>query len=544
MTRKESFEDYNLLPPKVPRRKTFDDAVRAINHDFSDLRVEWVNNGAKVKWSMIQQGEPVELQFRTCRVLLFLYSRNFMMNKNQATRTRAVRKILHKGNDRIDRVMAVDGDIDLSNQEAYQVHYIRACMSLHRYFQQMGTTGFSRGMSNVTYYFRMQKHDYCFLQAPCVAMSYILGVCGQPTPPSNVSRLIRHHFNEKELMDFVVRDGGGDSSRVFEILERKFFVSGRNQDRIFATNLFEEKELNRLTRQVAKQPLLVSRFAVPKNFWCHPPSQDVTDKCPDLGKFILRMEETVEPNQIWTKIPVHLIPRRVARFTKWDEPAEFILLDDPVNPEIKELEDALHARWTTLLNKSAAGNQDDNETVTTLDASMSTDSIVGLESAPRESSSFYTASVLATHDDFEEDLSFLDNDADDDIANRIWYVDENSVSASSEIDERGEEDAIAFHAMILLGYREVDGSKYWLLQNSWEGPMQIIEVSTEYFMNSNACLAFYNLLSRRVKTKGEWERQNLTGFFCSSPVADCSHLERSDGEWSDGIFPTTGYESS
>ena len=542
MTRKESFEDYNLSPPKVPRKKTFDDAVRAINRDFSKFRVGWV--GAKVKWSMIHEGEQVELHFRTCRVLLFLYSRNFMMNKSQLTRTEAVRKILHKRNDRIDRVMAVDGDIDLSNQEAYQIQYIRACMSIHRYFQQMGTTGFSRDMSNVTYYFRMQKHGSCFLQAPCVAMSYILGVCGQPTPPSNVSRLIRHHLTDKELMDYVVRDSGGDSSRIFEILEKKFFVSRRNQERIFANNLSHKKELNRLIEELAQQPLLVSRFEVPKNFWCHPPSQDVKDKCPDLDKFILGMEKTVEPNQIWSKIPVHLIPHGVARFTKWDEPAEFILLDDPVNAETKEQEDALHAKWTTLLNKSAAGNQDDNETLTTLAASMSTDSSVGLESAPRESSAFYNASILATHDDLEEDLSFLDNDADDDIANRLWDVDESSVSTSSDIDERGEGDAIAFHAMILLGYREVDGSKYWLLQNSWEGPMQIIEVSTEYFMNSNACLLFYMPSERRVKTKAEWEMQNVTGFFCSSPVAESSHLERSDGEWSDGIFPTTGYESS
>ena len=546
VTRKESYEDYNLSPPKVPRKKAFDDAVRAINRDFPKLRVAWESNGEKVKWTMIGNGEQVELQFRTCRVLLFLYSRNFMMTANQVRRKEAVKEILGNKADRIHQVMDVDGDIDLSNQEAYQIHYIRACTSIHRFFQQIGTTGFSRDMSNVTYYFRMQKHGGCFLQAPCVAMSYILGVCGQPTPPSNVSRLVRHHFTDKELMDFVVRDSGDDSSRIFEILEKKFFVSNsrRMQSLITASYLSEPMELNRLTTELAKQPLLVSRFAFPDNFWCKPPSQDVRSKCPDLDYFLRNMEEPVLPKHIWSKIPADLIPPGVARFSTWGEPAQFILLDDPVNSSSQEEEDALVEGWRALLNAAAVGNQDDNDTQTTLVESMPSSSSDEMESSHSESSSSYNASMLTTHDYFEEDLSFLDHDEqDDDSASTFWEVDERSVSTSSETDEFGEGDTTSSHAMILLGYREVDGSKYWLLQNSWEGPMQIIEVSTEYLMSSSAGLLFYNLSHRRVKTPAEWTRQNLTGFFCSSPVAESSHLERSDGEWSDGIYPTTGYES-
>ena len=546
VTRKDSFEDYNLSLPKFLIKKSFDDAVRAINDDWPNLDVTWSKNGEKVNWKKINdEGEHVELGFETRRVLLFLYSRNFMMNVKQKTRKKAVREILKKGGNRIHQVMAVDGDIDLSNQEAYQIHYIRACTSIHRYFQQIGTTGFSRDMSDVTYYFRMQKHGSCFLQAPCVAMSYVLGVCGQPMPPSNVSRLVRHHFTDKELMDYVLRHSGGDSAKIFEILEKKFFVSRRNQSYINASDLPDPMELNRLSEELAKQPLLVSRFAVPDNFWCKPPSQDVRSKCPDLDKFLRSMEETVVPNHIWSMIPAGLIPPGVARFTTWGEPAEFVLFDDPVNSSSQEEEDALVEGWRALLNASAVGNQDDSDTQTSVGGSMSSSSGDGRGSSVSEKSAAFNTAMLTTHDYFEEDLSFLDNDEqDDDSACTFWEVDERSVSTCSDTDECEEEDATTSHAMILLGYREVDGSKYWLLQNSWEGPMQIIEVSTEYLVESNACLRFYNLLSRRVKTKAEWERQNLTGFFCSSPVAESSHLERSDGEWSDGIFPMTGYESS
>ena len=58
-----------------------------------------------------------------------------------------------------------------------------------------------------------------------------------------------------------------------------------------------------------------------------------------------------------------------------------------------------------------------------------------------------------------------------------------------EQDDHGEGDT-KLHAMILLGCRVVAGATHWLLQNSWEGPVLIIEVSAECFMSLDAHLCF------------------------------------------------------
>jgi hypothetical protein len=42
--KKEGYEDYDLSPPKLPdrTRRTFEQAVKAIQNDFHELKVEWV----------------------------------------------------------------------------------------------------------------------------------------------------------------------------------------------------------------------------------------------------------------------------------------------------------------------------------------------------------------------------------------------------------------------------------------------------------------------------------------------------------------------
>jgi hypothetical protein len=92
--KKEDYEDYNLSPPKVPaKRRTFDEAVRAIKYDFNELRVEWEESEEKRKvvwFKKRDDGTEVELPPDFCRILLFLYSRNFKKDVGKDNRRVAV----------------------------------------------------------------------------------------------------------------------------------------------------------------------------------------------------------------------------------------------------------------------------------------------------------------------------------------------------------------------------------------------------------------------------------------------------------------------
>ena len=103
----------------------------------------------------------------------------------------------------------------------------------------------------------------------------------------------------------------------------------------------------------------MSKFVVPETFVCSPPSSDLKEKWPDLADC-----------QNWDEIPADKIPPGVARFTTWNEPAEFIPLNAPSDAGLKEKERVLKESWEALFLRSA--EVDDRSTAVT--ASMSADS--------------------------------------------------------------------------------------------------------------------------------------------------------------------------
>jgi hypothetical protein len=214
----------------------------------------------------------------------------------------------------------------------------------------------------------MQKFgSSCFLQAACVAMSYLLHAHGESVPPANASRLIRHHFDDEQLIKYV-EDDGGDSVGIFKILEEKFFVCpeeyyDRSPIPVLCNELDDKHAFEYATSLLRKGPGLVSKFRVPSNFLCSPPSSDLKIQFPDLA-----------PYEEWAKIPAHLIPPGFARFTKWHELAEFIPLNDPSDAGLKEKERVLKEKWEALLLRSA---QDYGQS-TDITPSMSVDSSAGL----------------------------------------------------------------------------------------------------------------------------------------------------------------------
>jgi len=172
---------------------------------------------------------------------------------------------------------------------------------------------------------------------------------------------------------------------------------------------------------------------------------------------------------------------------------------------------------------------EDDDRFTAVTASISAESSYSSQGTPSERSTTGNASIFLDDDSDGECWShFFDDDEDD----------SSSASYSSEDHEPGEGAETPLHAMVLLGHRIVDGSGYWLLQNSWEGPSQIIEVTTEYLMESGAFLYFYRRDTRSPKPEHEWNIKS-SSFFCPSPVAESSRLERSDCEnWTDDLVHT------
>jgi hypothetical protein len=216
------------------------------------------------------------------------------------------------------------------------------------------------------------------------------------------------------------------------------------------------------------------------------------------------------------QIPANWIPPGVARFTRWKEPAEFIPLNAPSDAGLLEKEIALKEKWTESLRQPA----EDNDRFTAVTASLSAESSNGSQGTPSERSTTGNASIFMDDDSDGECWShFLDDDDDED--------DSSSASYPSEEHEPGEGAETPLHAMVLLGHRIVDGSGCWLLQNSWEGPSPIIEVTTEPSNQSGAFLYFYRRDTRSPKPEHEWNIPS-SSFFCPSPVAESSRLTRAE----------------
>jgi hypothetical protein len=151
---------------------------------------------------------------------------------------------------------------------------------------------------------------------------------------------------------------------------------------------------------------------------------------------------------------------------------------------------------------------------------------------PGEQSTAGTTSTFEDDESDEEDWSST-CDVDD------YDCDDGSCGPDDDNEPgEGAEKSPLLHAMVLLGYRQdKDGSVYWLLQNSWAGPMQVIEVSTAYLQASGAFLYFFDHRDRSPKPKGDWEKLKAAGLLCSAPVAESYQLERNDCEgWWEGLI--------
>ena len=521
----EDFDSYDITPPTLlnEKQRTFKQVVRAITNDFDSLTVEEETDG---KWKWTNEKKGGEMSRDSCRILLFLYSRQYMIHNNKNARKESVRSLL-RNKQRLLHILECTDDTDLSGDFENQHNYLRACTTIMRYFDQDGAVGFREDMSTMKYFIcRQQKGNSCFLQAPCVAMSYLLQAFGKDdAPPAHASRLIRNSFSDEQLFQYL-KDTGGDSCAIFKILEQKYF-SCSSRDR--SPEVFLARKLNQKTRRYAladelqQVPALISKFAVPFNFKCASPSDDMREQYPHLDTEILKLEregDTKKLADVWNHIPSESIPPGIARFTEWNEPAEFIVLESPTDDLFQSAESQFRKKLKESLKEHSPNNC--AGAVRGANAECMPESC-SVEGSYCGGNSSHTC-CASTNDTFSEgdDLASLFSGCEDE--DDTWSTHDDS-SYHRESVEGTADEGQQLHAMVLLGRRRRgNGSDWWLLQNSWAGPMQIIEVSTGFLRQSEAYICIYsNDGSREPKPEREWEAENLEG--CRSPIAESCELE-------------------
>ena len=475
----EDYVDFGLLLPEQQKKsRSFDEAVEAIKRDLKG-KIQITRRGdGKLQWFSLKsnRGCPPQL----IRILLFLYSRKYYQASSPNDRQNAIKKIYDsKFRRTLIQIINVTGDNDLSD-EKYSTHYRTSCRTIRRYFRQFGARGFINDMAKITYYLRMQKRGSCFLQAPCVMISYLLQLfTGENFPPADASRLIRHHFSDEQL-DKYLNDLGGDSAAILRILERKIFTcfsTSREPWVVATSSLGNDHFLNGAVESASKGPGLVSRFVV-NNFSCLPPSEELKKAYPRLAGY-----------EDWTDIKdPSVIPPGFTRFTKWGEPGEFIPLSEQLDSP--DDEERLQKMWDNMLLQPSYDS----------DAGVYTEAIDSTSSESTFSRGsnleYCSETTLDTDaDDMVDTMDWKDFLSDDDEEEEEESDKDNYESEDEGSSTKGEGDA-DLHAMVLLGTNS-DRSLQpcWLLQNSWGGPCQIVELSTDYLRQSGAYIYFINCLT-------------------------------------------------
>jgi len=496
---KASFAEYGLSSPPLRRqgRQPFKEAVAKIMIDYAG---KWENGSkAEKKILLFLYSRGVfygEEQSRPIRKSVFGRFLNFLNGfyrpseeQSQPDRKDALDRFLVGGHVRKRMMLVIDaeGDTDVSSTKSE--HYAITCMAIHRYFEQEGARGFLSDMSTLMVYLRNQKYGGCFFQSPCVCTSYLLQSHGKDLPPPDASRFIRHNFTDDHLFKYIVEDDGGDSLAVYELLEKQFFDSdapSHPMNTVCARSLRNPSFVETLKDWIREGPGLVSIFPC-KKFYVR--REAVDRKC---GGYALRCG--------------------YARFTEWGQPAEFVHLQNPSDEEAKQKQKKLFKKWKDLckdlaINVNTSDLPDDVTlaTVRTTTSSMSLD-----ESSDRES--------RASSDSERESDSFTEEGIGD---------------SDAESDRSDEDEDDALHSMIIIGFREVNGDTFWLLQNSWS-QMRLIEMSTQYLAMSGAQITVIDRDTRRVREKAR------SPILCSpARVAESHQIERADcGRWDErAIYP-------
>jgi hypothetical protein len=255
-------------PPKGKRAVSPKEALKRMQKDGHKCKE------IKRLWKKLnKEGHDSDM----AKMLIFLYGKGFMWDKDKNQRTKFIIKMVtnEKASRRLLQILQLSGDTNLLPDLSYEHMYKNNVLALKRYFRLKGSFGYLRNMEEAEFYFRFQKSGNCFLQAPCVMVSYILQKRAETNTeirdfsPLDISRFIRNTFSDKQLRKYVVKDDGGNSRDVLTTVGRH--VSGRSWD--FPTLLCAREEIRDesdpffLKKKMERYgPGLVACFQVSKYF--------------------------------------------------------------------------------------------------------------------------------------------------------------------------------------------------------------------------------------------------------------------------------------
>jgi hypothetical protein len=214
-------------------------------------------------------------------MLMFLYGRGFMSGANKSERVQRVKEIVNNNKEdvaeRLLQVLALTGDNDLMFGESidkYTAAYERHVLTLKRYFRLENTVGFLENMDKAKFYFRFRKSGNCFLQGPCVLVSYLMQKRAEQNKdltdfsPLDVSKYVRHTFSDNMLYEYVVKDSGGKAIEELQTILRH----ARGEDGDFAILSLPAASLRKESVEWVKDllqkngPGLVTKFRCSKVF--------------------------------------------------------------------------------------------------------------------------------------------------------------------------------------------------------------------------------------------------------------------------------------
>lgn len=369
--------------------------------------------------------------------LLYLYGREYFNHIKPKRRKKKLKNILHDL-DSLKRsltlIKSTEGDLRfLHGEDENRRAYARITAVPHHYFKQADSFGFLECMHLLQWYLRRQLSGNCYLQAPSVGFSYLLQKRGLNLPPVDITKYVRHVYDDEQLEKYIVEDSGGDSAKVLDSMVRG--IAKNDGWRVDVGDSSSARDIRVLPPSFVKEKLaslgpgVVVGFRVDEHFEraCN---ARVNDETVGYLSFDAKSRKS-EPSVTFVAVPTS---------------------------ECEESIEAIHQNGkTTIGNETCASREFGSMSEAEAEVHSISDS-VHTSAEPRQ--------LFPSH---------------------VPAQDHTSVNGCD-----GHKNTNEYHAMLLVGGRpdEKIPNKTWLLLQNWWKGSQFIEVSDQYFENCRAQVVF------------------------------------------------------
>lgn len=203
---REHYRQYGMSPPEAATRVHLKEAARRIKED-----------GFKLPKNIVKR--PNEFNDRI-RCLFFLYGNGFRKGYCKWYRKETVEDMLSEEPtsesdssspfERLVKIIKVDGDEILDDDgRSNEFKYYRRVLEL--YINREDSVGYLSNIEDLELYLRTQSCGNCYLIAAIMFVCLLSQFKGVNMEPIDVCKYIRNSYCDRELIQLVVNDSGGDS---------------------------------------------------------------------------------------------------------------------------------------------------------------------------------------------------------------------------------------------------------------------------------------------------------------------------------------------